>query len=69
MLYNTLITGHVIFEMAVGYELTQKQPSEEDYMHAVDMDVRSVLEYIFEEGFPHDITEVDAKIDTILMHC
>ena len=46
--------------MAAGYELTQTCPGQADYM-AVDMRVKPVLEYIFEEGFPHDITEVKAN--------
>ena len=43
--------------MAAGYELTQARPGQADYM-AVDLRVKQVLEYIFEEGFPHNITEV-----------
>lgn len=43
--------------MAAGYELTQTRPLDEDYQN-VDERVREVLKYIFEEGFPHNITEV-----------
>ena len=49
-----------MFEMAAGYELTQTCPGQADYM-AVDARVKPVLEYIFEEGFTHDITEVKAS--------
>ena len=54
--------GHVIFEMAAGYELTQTCPGQADYM-AVDTRVKPVLEYIFKEGFSHDIVEVKANYD------
>ena len=50
--------------MAAGYELTQVRPGQADYM-AVDTQVKPVLEYIFEEGFPHDITEVKLKLMSI----
>ena len=46
-----------MFEMAAGYELTQTQPLDADFQN-VDESVKKVLKYIFEEGFPHDITEV-----------
>ena len=46
--------------MAAGYELTQVRPGQADYM-AVDTRVKPVLEYIFAEGFPNDITEVKHK--------
>ena len=46
-----------MFEMAAGYELTQTRPLESDYKD-IDKKVRVVLEFIFEKGFPHDITEV-----------
>ena len=48
-----------MFEMAVGYELAQLRPREDEYKK-VDEKVRSVLKYIFEEGFPHDINQVSA---------
>jgi hypothetical protein len=43
--------------MAAGYELTHLRPSQSDYK-AIDKKIRSVLEFIFEQGFPHSITEV-----------
>ena len=46
-----------MFEMAAGYELTHLRPGPSDYK-AVDKKVRPVLEFIFEEGFPHSISEV-----------
>ena len=49
--------GHAVFEMAAGYELTHLRPSQADYK-AVDKKVKPILEYIFEEGFPHSISEV-----------
>ena len=50
-----------MFEMAAGYELTRLRPGEADYK-AVDKKLRPVLEYIFEEGFPHSINEVTLKL-------
>ena len=55
-----LNTGHVVFEMAAGYELTRVRPGEAEYK-TVDKNVRPILKYIFEEGFPHSISEVTAK--------
>lgn len=49
--------GHLIFEMSAGYELTQLKPGAGDY-RAAHKTVRPILEYIFEEGFPHNITDV-----------
>ena len=46
-----------MFEMAAGYELTHLRPSQADYK-AVDKKIRPVLEFIFEQGFPHSISEV-----------
>ena len=46
-----------MFEMAAGYELTRLRPSQADYK-AVDKKIRPVLEFIFEQGFPHSISEV-----------
>ena len=43
--------------MAAGYELTRLRPGEAEYK-TVDKKVRPILEYIFEDGFPHDISEV-----------
>ena len=50
--------GHAVFEMAAGYELTHLRPTQADYM-AINKKVRPVLEFIFEEGFPHSISEVN----------
>ena len=52
-----IITGHTVFEMAAGYELTHLRPSQADYK-AVDRKIRPILELIFEQGFPHSISEV-----------
>ena len=52
--------GHVVFEMAAGYELTHLRPREDEYMN-VDKKVTTVLKYIFEEGFPHDIDQVSCS--------
>ena len=46
--------------MAAGYELTRVRPGEAEYK-TVDKNVRPILKYIFEEGFPHSISEVTAK--------
>ena len=46
-----------MFEMAAGYELTQLRPGMGE-IRAVHKAVRPVLEFIFEEGFPHNISKV-----------
>ena len=43
--------------MAAGYELTEVRPGDEDYKAAPSA-VRPILEYIFAEGFPHSIEQV-----------
>ena len=43
--------------MAAGYELTQLRPGVGD-IRTVHKAVRPVLEFIFEEGFPHNISKV-----------
>ena len=43
--------------MAAGYELNQLRP-EIGEIKTVAKPVRSVIEFIFEEGFPHGISEV-----------
>ena len=52
-----MILGHLIFEMAAGYELTQLRPGMGE-IRTVHKAMRPVLEFIFEEGFPHDISKV-----------
>ena len=49
-----------MFEMAAGCELTNLRPGEAEYK-TVDEKVRPVLEYIFEDEFPHDIHQVGAR--------
>ena len=51
------LAGHVVFEMAAGYELTHLRPGPAEY-NTVAKKVKPILEYIFEEGFPHDIDAV-----------
>ena len=47
--------------MATGYELTQVRPGESEYK-TVDKKVRPILQYILEEGFPHNISEVSGPL-------
>lgn len=47
-----------MFEMCCGYELTTCVPRKEDYKTVKDKQLRSTLQYIFKEGFPHNIEEV-----------
>ena len=56
-----VFTGHAVFEMAAGYELTQLRPGPSDY-NAVNKKVRAALEFIFKEGFPHTVDEVMLSI-------
>ena len=56
-----------MFEMAAGYELTHLRPTQADYM-AVDKKVRPVLEFIFEQGFPHNISEVTVRLLVCSLH-
>ena len=43
--------------MAAGYELTQLRPGTGEYK-TVPKAVRPILQFIFEEGFPHSISKV-----------
>ena len=52
-----MASGHLIFEMAAGYELTQLQPGTGEYK-TVPKAIRPILRFIFEEGFPHSISKV-----------
>ena len=52
-----IFSGHLIFEMAAGYELTQLRPGMGE-IKTVSKAVRPVLEFIFQEGFPHNISNV-----------
>ena len=54
------MSGHLVFEMAAGYELTQLRPGIGE-IKTVPKAVRPVVEFIFEEGFPHSISEVTLK--------
>ena len=55
------IAGHVIFEMACGYELTDLVPGEHQLRDVKDQRVRHILEYIFQSqdgNFTATIEEV-----------
>ena len=43
--------------MAAGYKLTQLRPGAGEYK-TVPKAVRPILQFIFEEGFPHSISKV-----------
>ena len=43
--------------MAAGYELTQLRPGAGEYK-TVPKAVRPILQFIFEDGFPHSISKV-----------
>ena len=47
-----------MFEMSCGYELTSVNPSPDDYKAVKSDRVKEVLEFIFTEGFPHDVDEI-----------
>ena len=47
-----------MFEMSCGYELTSVYPSVDDYIAVKSDRVKEVLEFIFTEGFPHDVDEI-----------
>ena len=47
-LYNHLFSGHVIFEMACGFEPGHVFPTDEDYQKVEDDEVREVLRRIFD---------------------
>ena len=55
--YSFIFSGHLIFEMAAGYELTQLRPGMGE-IKTINKAVRPVLEFIFKEGFPHSISNV-----------
>ena len=59
-------TGHLVFEMAAGYQLTQLRPSEKEY-EKMDKKVKLILKYIFEEGFPHDIDDVSRLVTSLVI--
>ena len=52
--------------MATGYELTGLRPEAQDYK-IVPKAVRPILHFIFEEGFPHNISEVH-QLSTTASH-
>ena len=47
-----------MFEMCCGYELTTCIPTKQEYKTVKDKKLRSALQFIFEENFPHSIEEV-----------
>ena len=59
--YYDNVTGHVIFEMCTGREISTLTPSDRDYRDVRDSDVRKFLKFIFaqeEDEFIHGIDEV-----------
>lgn len=50
MLFMNCISGHVIFEMASGYELTSLVPEERDYRSVKDEAVMDTLQVIFDRN-------------------
>ena len=59
-----IISGHLIFEMSCGYELTQLRPGEDDYKNVKDLDVKGILQYIFKEDFSNTIEQVKLILAT-----
>ena len=59
-------TGHLVFEMCCGYELTTVVPTAQDYQAVRDVvggeEVEEVLRCIFTDGFPHGIEHVSAFV-------
>ena len=59
--YYGNVTGHVIFEMCRGREISTLMPSDSDYRDVKDRGVRKVLKFIFaqeDDEFIHGINEV-----------
>ena len=45
----TLYSGHLLFEMCCGYELTSVMPTDQDYKCAKKDEVKEILQFVFEE--------------------
>ena len=59
--YYDNVTGHVIFEMCTGREISTLTPSDSDYRDVKDRGVREVLKFIFaqeDDEFIHGLNEV-----------
>ena len=55
------MSGHVVYEMASGKELTSLSPTQHDYENVPFKDVRDFLRFVFEHGgrrFIRNIEEV-----------
>ena len=61
----SLCTGHVIFEMACGYELTHVSPVEQDYKSVKDRRVREILHVIFEMSEEGEFTSNIEDVSTV----
>ena len=57
--YYSNVTGHVIFEMCTGKEISTLIPSDRDYRDVSDRRVREVLKFIFEQEGDEFIHEID----------
>lgn len=55
---HLMLLGHLLFEMCCGYELTTVSPRKQEYKSVQDKLLKTTLQYIFEDGFPHSIEEV-----------
>ena len=61
-------TGHVIFEMACGYELTTLVPGEQDYSAMPDSEVVDVLQVIFDRDEDGNFTSSIDQVRVQLSH-
>ena len=56
------MSGHVVYEMASGKDLTSLSPTQQEYENVPSKDVREFLRFVFEQdcegGFIRSIEEV-----------
>ena len=58
LLHTHTPQGHLLFEMACGYELTSLVPGDQEYKSVKNEQVKLALQFVFEDGFPHSLEEV-----------
>ena len=60
------MSGHVVYEMASGKELTLLSPTQQDYENVSFKDVREFLTWVFEQDgggrFVRNIEEVESQV-------
>ena len=69
-LYNHLFSGHVIFEMACGFEPGHVFPTDEDYQKVENDEVREVLRRIFDiSKSKKDYVALMEEVAILSIHC